>query len=953
MKKITFFIFIMIVNLSAIWAQLPHNFKYQAVVRDNDGGIVQNKKISLELSIRKGGSQEPKIFSEVFDYTTNEYGIISVVVGNGENTLGNFSTIDWGADIYYLEVAIDLNNGSNFVFMGVSQILAVPYSLYAIDVKNNDDADADPTNEIQDLQLVNNVLKITNNSTATEIPLSQYIGVDTDEQTLSRNIIGNTVEISIIRGNSINFDLPSDFVSKANGGTFAGPIHATNFSGTGTLALLQNLTVSGIGSVIFNSQGPTNLNLPLSGTLATESFVSQSIISSNALPTGNIWIGIGNVATAFPASGTGQVLIGNGTGLGSYPISGDATLSSTGILTLSPTGITPGTYFSTTVDSKGRVTFGSNPSTLAGFGITDALSKNLNSGNIIIGNASNQAAEVTMGGDATISSTGILSLANSGVVPNTYKSVTVDSKGRVTNGTNPTTLAGYGITDGLSVNLNNGNFFIGNSLNIASQVIMQGDASLSNTGFLTLANTSVVPGTYRSLTVDSKGRVTNGTNPTTLSGYGITDALSVNLPNGNFLIGNISGLASQVSMSGDATLSNTGALTLSSSGVSSGTYRSVTVDSKGRVTAGTNPTTIAGYGITDALSTNLATSNILVGNISGFASQVSLSGDATLNSSGALTLSSSGVTSGTYRSVTVDSKGRVTAGSNPTTLSGYGITDAVSVNLTNGNIYIGNGSGIATQVTVSGDATLSNAGVLTLSNTGVTIGTYRSVTVDSKGRVTAGTNPTTLAGYGITDAMNISHPANGITGTDVTNWNTAFGWGDHAAEGYLKSYTETDPNFAASPANGISAANITNWNTAFGWGDHSGLYKLITYVPTWSEITSKPTTISGYGITDGLSTSLANGNILVGNGSGIASQVTVSGDGTLSNAGVLSINWSSPGTIGSGTPNSANFTTVNISDVLHLTPMNQPSTSVDGDIYLDISDNTLYCKINGSWVPLN
>jgi uncharacterized protein (TIGR02145 family) len=69
--------------------------------------------------------------------------------------------------------------------------------------------------------------------------------------------------------------------------------------------------------------------------------------------------------------------------------------------------------------------------------------------------------------------------------------------------------------------------------------------------------------------------------------------------------------------------------------------------------------------------------------------------------------------------------------------------------------------------------------------------------------------PTTIVGYGITDAMSTSHASNGITAT-----------------------------------------NITNWNTAFGWGNHAGLYRPITYVPVWSEITSKPTTISGYGITD-------------------------------------------------------------------------------------------------------
>ena len=49
-------------------------------------------------------------------------------------------------------------------------------------------------------------------------------------------------------------------------------------------------------------------------------------------------------------------------------------------------------------------------------------------------------------------------------------------------------------------------------------------------------------------------------------------------------------------------------------------------------------------------------------------------------------------------------------------------------------------------ITTSGTRTLSHA------NSGVTAGTYRSVTVNATGHVTAGTNPTTLSGYGITDA---------------------------------------------------------------------------------------------------------------------------------------------------------------------------------------------------------
>ncbi|NTV44279.1 MAG: hypothetical protein HGA67_01110, partial [Candidatus Yonathbacteria bacterium] len=139
-----------------------------------------------------------------------------------------------------------------------------------------------------------------------------------------------------------------------------------------------------------------------------------------------------------------------------------------------------------------------------------------------------------------------------------------------------------------------------------------------------------------------------------------------------------------------------------------------------------------------------------------------------------------------------------------------------------------------------------------------------------------------LTSYTETDPVFAASSANGITGTNITNWNTAYGWGNHASAGYLAasaytaadvlaklltvdgttstldadtldghdtgyfyaasnpsgyitdgnagwdnsygfitSYTETDPVFAVSSANGITGTNITNWNTAYGWGNHA------------------------------------------------------------------------------------------------------------------------------------
>lgn len=58
---------------------------------------------------------------------------------------------------------------------------------------------------------------------------------------------------------------------------------------------------------------------------------------------------------------------------------------------------------------------------------------------------------------------------------------------------------------------------------------------------------------------------------------------------------------------------------------------------------------------------------------------------------------------------------------------------------------------------------------------------------------------------------------------------------------------------------------------------------------TWSQIGSTPTTLAGYGIINALSTSLVNTKIWVGNGSGLAAQVNVSGDATLANTGALTV----------------------------------------------------------------
>ena len=51
-----------------------------------------------------------------------------------------------------------------------------------------------------------------------------------------------------------------------------------------------------------------------------------------------------------------------------------------------------------------------------------------------------------------------------------------------------------------------------------------------------------------------------------------------------------------------------------------------------------------------------------------------------------------------------------------------------------------------------------------------------------------------------------------VTNAKISQWDTAYSWGNHGSAGYLDS---------SHPANSVTSNAITNWNTAFGWGDHS------------------------------------------------------------------------------------------------------------------------------------
>ena len=133
MKKLLhFFCFAaLLFSASFTFAQAPEGFNYQAVVRDGAGNIISNDNVTLRFTVREGNASGAMVYRETHSLTTNEFGLVTLHIGEGNANSGNFSDINWGKDKHYLQVEADPNGGSSFTNMGTTQFMSTPYAQYA------------------------------------------------------------------------------------------------------------------------------------------------------------------------------------------------------------------------------------------------------------------------------------------------------------------------------------------------------------------------------------------------------------------------------------------------------------------------------------------------------------------------------------------------------------------------------------------------------------------------------------------------------------------------------------------------------------------------------------------------------------------------------------------------------------------------------------------------------
>ena len=577
--------------------------------------------------------------------------------------------------------------------------------------------------------------------------------------------------------NGVSFDGSADVTIKAsttNVLTRGSFLTGSNFDGSAATTWAVDATSANTASKVVARDASGNFS---AGTIT-------ATLSGNASTATKL-------ATARSLSSTGDV---------SWSVSFDGSGDATATAALSETGVVAGAYAKVTVDAKGRVTAGASllasdipsldwskitsgrPTTISGYGITDAI----NSSEVVTTATANKILKLNASSQLPASITGNAATATKLATARTINGVSFDGSANITinavDSTPRIAASEKGVAFGVAT-------LDANGIVLASQLPSYVDDVLE------YANLAAFPATGEG----SKIYVTMDTNK--IYRWTGTTYIEISPTVGNSDTATKLAVARTISSTGDVSWSVsfdgsgnvTGAATLSDTTVNAGTYTKVTVDSKGRVTAGASllasdiPTLNQNTTGNAATATKLETARIL--GVSGDATG-SATFDGSANSNIALTLANI-VTADTAAKVTFNAKGLITGTSSlaasdipnldwskitsgkPTTLSGYGITDGVNssevvTTATAGKLLkldansklpasiTGNADGnaatstklqTARSIAMTGDVTWSIASfdgsanvtaAATLANSGVTAGTYAKVTVDAKGRVTAG-----------------------------------------------------------------------------------------------------------------------------------------------------------------------------------------------------------------------
>ncbi|MFV8331740.1 tail fiber domain-containing protein [Flavobacterium sp. ZT3P35] len=302
-------------------AQAPNRMSYQAVVRNTTGALVANANVGIQISILQTTATGTAVYIERHTTPTNANGLASIEIGGGTLVAGNFTTINWANGPYFIKTETDPTGGTTYSISGTSQMLSVPYALFAATSGNSwglNGNTATASNFIGTTNLSDVIFK-RNNIIAGRIEsfntsygfnslVSSNSGFDNTaigSRSLSSNTNGNNN--TAIGDNALFSNTIGSENTAIGSSSLSSNTNGDDNTTVGTFSLSQNIggienTAIGARSLVTNTTGQSNTAVGCRALSQVSSGNNNTAVGFNvqvASPTNSNQVRIGNTAVTL------------------------------------------------------------------------------------------------------------------------------------------------------------------------------------------------------------------------------------------------------------------------------------------------------------------------------------------------------------------------------------------------------------------------------------------------------------------------------------------------------------------------------------------------------------------------------------------------------------------------------------------------------------------------------
>jgi hypothetical protein len=232
MKKI-YAIFLTALLSVCVFAQVPQKMSYQAVIRNSSDQLITNHAVGMQISILQGSLSGTAVYVETQTPTTNANGLVSIEIGGG----AGFDAINWANNIYFIKTETDPTGGTSYTITGTSQLLSVPYALYAKTVASY--PETDPT-----VKAINGIVKSNGTTISAATAGTDYLtptgsaALLTGFPTLNQNTTGSAASFT---GSLAGDVTGTQGVTVVGNSAVLGKVLKGYVSGAGTVAASDNI----------------------------------------------------------------------------------------------------------------------------------------------------------------------------------------------------------------------------------------------------------------------------------------------------------------------------------------------------------------------------------------------------------------------------------------------------------------------------------------------------------------------------------------------------------------------------------------------------------------------------------------------------------------------------------------------------------------------------------------